>query len=465
LQVNPVLSAADGHFIAGFIEGEAHLGLAEQNGGQSYGCFMSLGLRDDDAPLARWLRERSGLGTLYPVPAYRTSKPQVRWLVRTQADCRALVELLDRYELRGRKRREYETWRTAVEIASSGIAERRLALRRFHDGLRTIRVFRAPEPDELAPAAADHDALVAYLHGLLCAEGSFSVRPTQASVSVHLRQDDRPLLAMLARQTGLGYLRDARAYPPAHPSTVWRVSSAADVAQMASWLDPVLMRGRKANELRGWLDAVAELERARAGGRRAELATHITALTAARRYRPPSLKLPSKEPQCDARADGIAALQSWAASEPEPLSCRRYVAYRRQVDPTLPNRDTLARRFGSWNAALEAAGLADRAASTAQVRQARAAGAAAKREARAAAQRERVLATLRYGVNLHDGTLPTAMEFFRWRLVDAPATPTQATVYRLFPGGWPAVLAAYEASADQPSRSRVARGSFSTTRS
>jgi hypothetical protein len=74
-------------------------------------------------------------------------------------------------------------------------------------------------------------------------------------------------------------------------------------------------------------------------------------------------------------------------------------------------------------------------------------GGHADREARAEAQRERVLGTLRYGVNLHDGTLPTAMEFFRWRLLEAPATPTQATVYRLFPGGWPAVLAAYEASA------------------
>ena len=64
---------------------------------------------------------------------------------------------------------------------------------------------------------------------------------------------------------------------------------------------------------------------------------------------------------------------------------------------------------------------------------------------------------------------PTAMQFFRWRLVDAPATPTQATVYRLFPGGWPAVLAAYEASegapGDQPSASRTRRGSPSTTRS
>ena len=446
--MNRLISAAEGHFIAGFIEGEGHLGIAEQNGGQSYGCFMSLGVRDDDAPLARWLCERTGLGTLYPVPAYRTSKPQVRWLVRTLADSRALVELLDQYELRGRKRREYETWRTAVELASSGIAERRFALRRLHDRLRAIRAFRAPGPDELASAPAERDALVAYLHGLLCAEGSFSLRPSHAGVSVHLRQDDRPLLEMLARETGLGYLRDSRAYPPAHASTFWRISSAADVVQMASWLDPVLMRGRKANELRVWLDAVAELQRARAAGRRAELPALISALNAARRYRPSSEKLPPREPQRDARADGIAALQRWAATESDPLSCGRYIAYRTRVDPTLPNRDTLARRFGSWNAALEAAGLADRAASTADVRQARVAGAAAKREARAEAQRERVLATLRYGVALH-GSLPTAMEFFRWRLVDAPATPTQATVYRLFPGGWPAVLAAYEASADR----------------
>jgi hypothetical protein len=55
------------------------------------------------------------------------------------------------------------------------------------------------------------------------------------------------------------------------------------------------------------------------------------------------------------------------------------------------------------------------------------------------AQRQRVLAALRYAINVH-GSVPTAMQFFRWRLVNAPATPTQATVYRLFPGGWQAVL-------------------------
>jgi len=33
------------------------------------------------------------------------------------------------------------------------------------------------------------------------------------------------------------------------------------------------------------------------------------------------------------------------------------------------------------------------------------------------------------------------MEFFRWRLRAAPRTPSQMTVYRVFPGGWREVVA------------------------
>ena len=167
---------------------------------------MSLGVRDDDAPLARGCARRTGLGTVHPVPARSTSKPQVRWLVRTQADCRALVELLDRYELRGRKRREYrDCGGLPWSSRTSGIADRRLATARgCANGSPASRAFRAPGRTSWPRAPADRDALVAYLHGLLCAEGSFSLRPTHAGVSVHLRQDDRPLLEMLARETGLG---------------------------------------------------------------------------------------------------------------------------------------------------------------------------------------------------------------------------------------------------------------------
>jgi DNA-directed RNA polymerase specialized sigma24 family protein len=40
------------------------------------------------------------------------------------------------------------------------------------------------------------------------------------------------------------------------------------------------------------------------------------------------------------------------------------------------------------------------------------------------------------------GRIPTASEFLRWRLTNAPESPGQAAVYRLFPGGWPEVLEA-----------------------
>jgi len=34
------------------------------------------------------------------------------------------------------------------------------------------------------------------------------------------------------------------------------------------------------------------------------------------------------------------------------------------------------------------------------------------------------------------------MEYFRWRLANDPDMPTQSSVYRVFPGGWPTVLEA-----------------------
>ena len=42
------------------------------------------------------------------------------------------------------------------------------------------------------------------------------------------------------------------------------------------------------------------------------------------------------------------------------------------------------------------------------------------------------------------GRLPRAMEFFKWRAAALPDSPSQATVYKLFPGGWDGLLAQLE---------------------
>jgi hypothetical protein len=68
-------------------------------------------------------------------------------------------------------------------------------------------------------------------------------------------------------------------------------------------------------------------------------------------------------------------------------------------------------------------------------------GAAAKRVETTAQKRDAALQSVRR-CSLSLGRPPAAVEYLRWRLESDPESPGQASIYRLFPGGWPAVLAA-----------------------
>ena len=203
-----------------------------------------------------------------------------------------------------------------------------------------------------------------------------------------------------------------------------------------AWLDPDLLRGRKAEELAIWLRAVAERRDARARGPLPQMDLLVAEFRAARAYRPPANPIAESSARRDRRAETLKLLHEWAACEPGALSCRAYSG--RASGPgrrATRSRDDLARGTRrspppAWNTARRP---------TARNAARRAVGGTIGREAYTKAQRERVLQTLRYGITVH-GSIPTAMQFFRWRLIEAPATPTQATVYRLFPGGWQAVL-------------------------
>jgi len=235
--------------------------------------------------------------------------------------------------------------------------------------------------------------------------------------------------------------------------------------RLLPWLDPMRNHGRKGRELGPWRAAVEEVDRARWHGckPRAEIIEAAAArLQVERRYSP--TRLPPVQPSRDPLRETIAALLRWAQTQRGPLSSAVYERDR-EADPSLPHRNTVARRFGSWEDALAAAGLNGRAATPRAVRNARLAGGAAGRARRRQRQCARVLAAVRSCAE-DIGRLPAAMEFFAWQLEHAPDTPTQATVYRVFPGGWSAVVAALgSSSAGQPSAARVAFGSAETTRS
>ena len=250
--------------------------------------------------------------------------------------------------------------------------------------------------------------------------------------TVHLRQDDRPLLELLAASTGFGKVSEHRPAAPLNPSATWTIAARAELAQFVDLLRRGGLSGRKLRELEIWAGAVEELNRP--APRRAVLEAARQRLAHERAYRPPPraelLRLPGR----DIRRESLNALTAWSRETAGKLSCTAYKHWRRG-QPAAPWRNTIVRQFGSWQAALEAAGLGDRLA-----RPPRPIGGEARRAAWRIEQRARVIAAVR-AFELERGHLPRALEFFRWRYERSVDAPTQGTVYRLFPGGWAEVLA------------------------
>jgi hypothetical protein len=434
------ISEVDQGFIAGFLEGEASFVISEQNAGQSYSCGVRVGVRDDDQDLIEWLVALTGLGRLRRVPARATSRPQIAWHIETQEDCVELVTLLSRSGFHGRRAAELSVWSDAVQTwtESTGL-ERQVSLRELGRRLRAARRFGGGRT-EVLPLSVGSRQRLGYISGLVAAEGCLGIWNGRPRFTMHLRQDDRPLLELLRSTTGLGAIYDHRPSAPLNPSSTWTVTSRAHVGELADLLRRADLPGRKGAELEIWAVAVDELRSAhRLGVRPRKPLMQLAAgkLRASRTYRAATREL-LELPRRDLRSESIAALRDWAAETPGRLGCGSYTRWRGE-HPGTPTRNTVATAFGSWHAAMEAADLIDRAVRTKK----RAGGEAPWAEVRRA-KRARVVAAVRRFEAEH-GRLPRAMEFFKWRFAAAPDTPSQAAVYKLFPGGWQAVLDAARA--------------------
>ena len=177
--------------------------------------------------------------------------------------------------------------------------------------------------------------------------------------TVHLRQDDRPLLELLAASTGFGKVSEHRPAAPLNPSATWTIAARAELAQFVDLLRRGGLSGRKLRELAIWAGAVEELNCPEP--RREVLEAARQRLAHERAYRPPPraelLRLPGR----DIRQESLDALTAWSRETADTLSCTAYMRWRRGW-PAAPWRNTIVRQFGSWQAALEAAGLGDRVA-------------------------------------------------------------------------------------------------------
>lgn len=106
------VDAAFGHWLAGLIDGEGSFNLARE--GSRFRPAFTLGLRGDDVAVIEEIEGTVGFGRIHHTTG-TDHCPMVRWSVCSQADCLALVEMLDRCPLRSRKAVDYAIWRRAVQ--------------------------------------------------------------------------------------------------------------------------------------------------------------------------------------------------------------------------------------------------------------------------------------------------------------------------------------------------------------
>ena len=407
----------------------------------SHVCAFEVAQRDDGADVLFWLRDSLGLGVLAQQPAKRTSCPQIIWKLSAREEALELCRILERAPLRSRKRHDFVTWRQAVEANAAGGPHRFTRMECLRQELLALRAYRRAVPRPEAQQFPVRGLVWPYLAGLIAAEGCLSVSGRSARLTVKMRQDDSPFLRGLRDYLNYGTVRDYE-NSAGNPIAVWNVTALCEVWSLSRQLAP-FMRGRKAEELKLWtraIDEVTALRASRTRGVSRRLAGIEMEFRTMRTYvPPPPAQLPRPARGRRLRCDPLEALRQWAATTDGPLSATAYVRYR-TAHPHLPTRNTLANNFGSWHAALVAAGLGDRAVRPPSAWAPRVAKTAPRRAAEVAQRRRAVLEAVA-AYQAAGGPL-TLTDFVAWARVNAPECPRQATIYRLFPGGWSEVLLA-----------------------
>jgi hypothetical protein len=356
----------DGHALAGFIEAEASFGIRPNNRGRSWICHMTLTQRADDADMLVDIARVTGLGRFCRRPATRTSRPQVCWAVQSKLECRRLVELLERYPLRGRKQREFGAWAAAVtewadSLHGAGNEATHRTLRAYATEIRNLRRY-VDRAERSSVAERQADGLTAFLGGFFTGEGSFGL-DGRAVACIHLRADDADLLRTFQQRFDLG--RVTVSTPTGlNPTVKWSVGRRAELPRAIALLDAAVLRGRKRREFEAWRIGAAEYARGRDRDE-AVIEAARAALHEARSYVERDVVLPS---QVTAEAAYAEVLRTFAAEVPDGMLTATTYAQARERHPEWPTRNTIASAFGGWARALEAAGLGSRVSGRARGR-------------------------------------------------------------------------------------------------
>lgn len=144
-----------GNWLAGFIDGEGcfHISIASK---EWYGIKFTLKLRADDEGILREIVEKTKIGYVekYTGKSVANANPQSQWRVNSQVDCLKLIELLEKYPLRAKKKRDFDIWKKAVKYLANAKRGHKTRGRRdltpiklLRDKLKNTRMYEQMETD------------------------------------------------------------------------------------------------------------------------------------------------------------------------------------------------------------------------------------------------------------------------------------------------------------------------------
>lgn len=105
-----MIDDAFGHWLAGYIDGEGHFCGRYYPGRHGVAKYFCIVARADEYPLLEECQRRTGLGRLYSLPAHAGSKPCWCWKIASTLESLRLVNILEKYPLRSKKRRDFKIW-------------------------------------------------------------------------------------------------------------------------------------------------------------------------------------------------------------------------------------------------------------------------------------------------------------------------------------------------------------------
>ena len=108
-------------WFTGLLDGEGYFQIARIKSKYRAGEFIyipmaGIGMRKDDTPILRMIKNKLGIGGICFAKRTQSEKhmPKCIWQVSGTKQCRRLVEFLEPYPLQSKKSRDYIVWRSYV---------------------------------------------------------------------------------------------------------------------------------------------------------------------------------------------------------------------------------------------------------------------------------------------------------------------------------------------------------------